>query len=80
MFWSIISEADVMFDNASIRATDSVRSSNPYDYVRKGYYVDNASMFGGKNFVDYNSNFSGYRTGSDLYPANFGKRPFRNIP
>ena len=62
MFWSIISEADIIFDEKMIRAENSLRSSNPYDYLRKGYYVDNASMFGGKDFVDLNSYISGYRT------------------
>ncbi len=70
MFWSIINEADVLYDESSIKATNSLRSSNPYDYLCKGYYIDNASMFGGKNFVDYNSNFSGDRTGSDIHFSN----------
>ena len=31
MFWSIINEADVLYDESSIKATNSLRSSNPYD-------------------------------------------------
>lgn len=69
MFWSIISEADVIFDANTIKAQNSLRSSNPYDYLRKGYYVDNASMFGGKNFVDFNSDHSGNRTSPDFSVA-----------
>lgn len=69
MFWSIVSENDILFDEKNIEAVNSVRSSNPYDYLCKGYHVENASMFGGKNFVDYNSNFSSFGTGSDLFTA-----------
>lgn len=69
MFWSIISEADVMFNEGSINAVNSLRSSNPYDYLRKGYFIENASMFGGKDFVDFNSNISGDRTSPDFYIA-----------
>ncbi|MCH5317188.1 MAG: hypothetical protein J1E05_04370 [Eubacterium sp.] len=79
MFWSIISEADVIFDEKTIRAENSLRSSNPYDYLRKGYYVDNASMFGGKDFVNFNSDNSGYWTSPDLYTADIRKRTFGNI-
>lgn len=79
MFWSIISEADVIFDEKTIKAQNSLRSSNPYDYLRRGYYVDNASMFGGKNFVDFNSDFSSYRTSPDIHIADIRKRSFGNI-
>ena len=67
MFWSIINENDILFDEKTIEATNSVRSSNPYDYLRTGYFIDNASMFGGKNFVDYNSNFSGFGTSTHIH-------------
>ncbi|MCI9642413.1 MAG: hypothetical protein HFJ98_06455 [Eubacterium sp.] len=67
MFWSIINENDILFDEKSIEATNTVRSSNPYDYLRKGYFVDNASMFGGENIVDYNSCFSSYRTSLNIH-------------
>ena len=67
MFWSIINENDILFDEKTIEATNSVRSSNPYDYLRTGYFVENASMFGGKNIVNYNSNFSSYRTSVNVH-------------
>lgn len=70
MFWSIINENDILFDEKNIEATNSVRSSNPYDYLRKGYFVDNASMFGGENIVDYNSRFSSYRTSVNIHISN----------
>ena len=35
------------------------RSTNPYDYIRTGYYIDNAQFFGGKNNVDFNCNIPG---------------------
>ena len=79
MFWSIISEADVIFDEKTIKAENALRSSNPYDYLRTGYYVDNASMFGGKDFVDLNSYIPSYRTSPDFHTADIRKRTFGNI-
>lgn len=66
MLWSVVSEQDIFFNNSSFSACNSIRSSNPYDYVRAGYFVDNASMFGGKNLVNFNCNFSGNRSGSNV--------------
>ena len=31
MFWSIINENDILFDEKTIEAVNSVRSSNPFD-------------------------------------------------
>ncbi|MCH5320777.1 MAG: hypothetical protein J1E36_03375 [Eubacterium sp.] len=64
MIYSIISENDIFYTPAS--AVNSIRSSNPYDYIRQGYYLDNASLYGGKDYVDFNCNFSGNRTGNYL--------------
>ncbi|MGN1123752.1 MAG: hypothetical protein ACI4RR_05355 [Eubacterium sp.] len=70
MLWSIINEADVFYcQSLSNVGSAQIRSSNPYDYIRNGYYLDNASMFGGKDSVSFNSNISGNRTGSDLGSA-----------
>ena len=84
MFWSIVSENDVFLPceeltNGIAVTAARARSSNPYDYLRGGYYLDNAVMFGGKNIVNFNCRFSGYRSGTDLHFSDFGKRPFRNI-
>ncbi|MDE6413448.1 MAG: hypothetical protein K2K42_06150 [Eubacterium sp.] len=59
-----------MFDEKTIEAKNCIRSSNPYDYLRNGYFIDNASMFGGKNIVDYNSNISSYRTSFNIHISN----------
>lgn len=67
MIWSIISENDILASQNSVVSDNSIRSSNPYDYLRMGYYLDNASMYGGKNFVNYNSNISGDRTSPELH-------------
>lgn len=70
MIWSVISEGEIFLEAsncAGVSSCSSIRSSNPYDYLRRGYYVDGASMFGGKNIVDYNSDIPGNRPGSDLY-------------
>ena len=67
MLWSIINEADIFYSpSISVNSSLKVRSSNPYDYIRDGYFLDNASMFGGNDNVDFNSNISGNRTGSNL--------------
>jgi len=66
MLWSVINEQDIFYNANSFSACNSVRSSNPYDYVCAGYFVDNASMFGGKNFVNLNCNFSGNGTGCNI--------------
>lgn len=67
MFWSIISESDITFSDKSIHCDNSIRSSNPFDYLRKGYYIDNASLFGGENVVDFNSDFSSNRAGGNIH-------------
>lgn len=69
MLWSVVNEQDIFYCKDNYSACNSVRSSNPYDFVRAGYFVDNASMFGGKNFVDFNCNFSGNRTSNNLSAA-----------
>lgn len=66
MLWSVVSESDIFYKN-QINASNGVRSSNPYSYVRFGYFLDNAEMYGGKNSVDYKGDISGNRSGSDLY-------------
>ncbi|MGN0521668.1 MAG: hypothetical protein ACI4IQ_03410 [Eubacterium sp.] len=64
MLWTIISENDIFASPVS--ADNSVRSSNPFDYIRNGYFVDNASLYGGKNYVNYNSRVSGNRSGNSV--------------
>lgn len=55
---------------ANFSLSNSVRSSNPYDYVRRGYYLDNGLLFGGQNNVNYNCFISGNRTGSGVASSN----------
>lgn len=67
MIWSIVNECDIFYDvQNSVSSPVKARSSNPYDYIRCGFCLDKASMFGGKDIVDYNSDFSGNRSGADL--------------
>ena len=66
MLWSIINEADIFYSSKSICQNNTVRSSNPYSYIRTGYHLDNAYLFGGIDDVDFNSNISGDRTGMHL--------------
>lgn len=60
MLHSIINEYDIFYTQPKL--TNQIRSSNPYDYIRQGYYLDNAALFGGNDSVNYNSDFSGNRT------------------
>ncbi|MCM1285310.1 MAG: hypothetical protein NC213_06475 [Acetobacter sp.] len=64
MFQTIINEYDVFY--TPIYAKNEIRSSNPYDYIRNGYFLDNATLFGGNNNVNFNGNLSGNRTSAGL--------------
>ena len=80
MIWSVVCEGEIFASNSAFAAkSGGARSSNPYDYLRCGYFLDNASLFGGKNFVDFNSDISSNRPGVDLYFSAVGKRPFGDI-
>lgn len=57
MLYTVVDLNSVFDDNK--RRFECVRSSNPYDYIRTGYYLDNASLFGGNNNVSFNCNFPG---------------------
>ncbi|MDD6729020.1 MAG: hypothetical protein PUE08_07375 [Eubacteriales bacterium] len=65
MLWTIISQSDI-FHTPAVSANNSVRSTNPYDYIRNGYYLDNGTLFGGKDNVGYNINISGDFPSTDL--------------
>lgn len=70
MIWSVIAQSDIFYNAENVNVVSSnccPRSSNPFDYVRRGYSVDNASMFGGKDIVDFNSDIPGNRPGVNLY-------------
>lgn len=54
MLYTVVDLNSVFYDNN--RRFECVRSSNPYDYIRTGYYLDNASLFGGNNHVSFNCN------------------------
>ena len=78
MLWTIISENDIF--SSSVSADNRVRPSNPYSYIRDGYFLDNASLYGGKNYVSFNSNIPGFGAGSGMGVADIRERSFRNIP
>lgn len=62
MLHTIINEADVFYD-WSLGHTCAYRSSNPYDYLHFGYFIDNAHLFGGKDNVLYPGDLTGHRSG-----------------
>lgn len=74
MIYTIVSLDDVFYvkDNATA-AVNCARSSNPYDYIRDGFYLDNA-MNGGEDYVRFNGNFSSYRTSNSLGASDKRKR------
>ena len=57
MLYTVVDVNDVFYKNEMI--ISKPRSTNPYDYIRTGYYLDNAKYFGGHNNVNYNLNISG---------------------
>ncbi|MCC8074252.1 MAG: hypothetical protein LIO62_09035 [Clostridiales bacterium] len=68
MLWTIISENDIFASGVS--SNSSIRSSNPYDYIRNGFFIDNASLYGGKNYVNFNSNIPGNRSSLKFHITN----------
>ena len=65
MLYTIVSLSDVFYKYEERKR--QTRSSNPYDYLRSGYYLDNAALFGGKNDVNYNCDISSHFSGNNLY-------------
>ena len=63
MIYSIVSLNDIFYTEP--KAQNIIRSSNPYDYIRDGYFLDN-TMSGGENYVRINSNISSFRTSTYL--------------
>lgn len=68
MLYTVMNLDEVMGKPYGVKSS-AVMSSNPYDYIRAGYYLDNASLFGGENNVDYNCNFKRLASGNRLHNA-----------
>ena len=68
MLHTIIDYNDIFCENRIINNTAAF-STNPYDYIRKGYFLDIPSPLGGYNNVSINCLDSGNFAGS-----------FHNIP
>lgn len=78
MIYSVVSLDDIFYTQGRTAAVNAVRSSNPYDYIRDGFYLDN-SMNGGEDYVRFNGNFSSYRTSNSLGVSDKRKRSQRNF-
>ncbi len=65
MLYSIIGYDDI-FMNDNNRKFTLPASSNPYDYIRMGYFLDVPNINGGHRCVNFNCDFSGAFS-SDLY-------------
>ena len=53
MLYTIVSIDDVLNQNLCVKCDGCERSSNPFDYIRTGYFIDNAALFGGSNNVSF---------------------------
>ena len=67
MLYTVISLDDIFYNYD--KRVQPCRSSNPYDYLRSGYFLDNAELFGGENNVSYNCDISSHFSGANLYSA-----------
>ncbi|MBR1763175.1 MAG: hypothetical protein IJ731_07415 [Eubacterium sp.] len=67
MLHTIINLDDVFYDEKSYSALNIQRSSNPYDYIRTGWFVDNSALFEGVNNVSFNSNYSSRISGDNIH-------------
>lgn len=63
MLHTIVSLDDVFYDE-KINVNNSVRSTNPFDYIRRGSYIDLPNIYGGYDCVSINSNISGSVSGN----------------
>ena len=61
MLWTVIDESDIF--RSPVCVNESIRSTNPFDYIQGGYTLDNAALFGGRNNVSFNSDISGFSAG-----------------
>lgn len=59
MLYTIVSIDDVLNQNLCVKCDERERSSNPFDYIRSGYFIDNAALFGGSNNVSFKCNIPG---------------------
>ena len=66
MLHTIINLDDVFYSENSFSAVKNERSSNPFDYIRTGWFVDNSALFEGVNNVNINSNFSSHFPGNNI--------------
>ncbi|MBR3737915.1 MAG: hypothetical protein IKN26_04170 [Eubacterium sp.] len=67
MLHTIISFGDVFYNENDFKSYENQRSSNPYDYIRTGWFSDNLALFEGVNNVNINCNFSSRIPGNNLY-------------
>ena len=59
MLYTIVSIDDVLNQNICVKCDGCERSSNPFNYIRTGYFIDNAALFGGSNNVSLKCNIPG---------------------
>ncbi|MBE6720220.1 MAG: hypothetical protein E7571_06160 [Ruminococcaceae bacterium] len=63
MLYTVMNVDYVLDSGKSVTNTVAKRSTNPYDYIRKGWYLDNSVMYKGVNNVslvfDYSGNIAG---------------------
>jgi hypothetical protein len=67
MLHTIINLDDVFYDGKNYAEMKNARSSNPYDYIRAGWFIDNSALFEGVNNVSLNSDFTSRISGNNLH-------------
>ncbi|MBQ7203763.1 MAG: hypothetical protein IJS03_07095 [Eubacterium sp.] len=63
MLFTIINLNDVFYSGDSAVKNNAERSTNPFDFIRMGWFLDNEEMFRGVNNVNLNFDYSSYFTG-----------------
>lgn len=69
MLYTIV-DTNLIFSDTNFAKQCKFSSSNPFDYIRNGYQLDNAKLFGGQNNVNYNINHTGDIADNKLYSSN----------
>ncbi|MBQ9228609.1 MAG: hypothetical protein IJ168_07210 [Eubacterium sp.] len=69
MLYTVIDLNDILYsrDENRIQRRQDKPSTNPFDYIRTGYYLDRAALFGGQNYVNYHFDIPGNSPGDQLH-------------
>ena len=66
MLYTVVNTDYVLYGGTK-NADNNKRSTNPYDYIRGGWFLDNSVMYRGVNNVNLNSDFSSHISGNNIH-------------